>query len=507
MIGGKYRIERLLGRGGMGTVYAATHVHLNTQVALKFLNPNFLDNAQVVERFMREAHATARLNSEHVCRVMDVDRDGTPFIVMEMLDGTDLSRLIRSRGPLGHETAADYVAQACAGLAEAHAAKIVHRDLKPGNLFLARRGDGSQLVKVLDFGVAKSQAQQDFSLTQTANVVGSPGYMSPEQLRSSKVVDVRTDVWALGVILYELVVGRQPFRAEAITDLALMITLDPTPPLLGVPPKYAAIVNRCLEKSPDKRYPDVMSLAAALVEFVPRSQMVDSVSRMLERSAPNAMSPTARLPIARPYYETAPRPTADFQATLRDSMPPAVMAHAVAPVPTTMHDGPLPMAAGAHAPSTTLAAASGVMLAPQRAPVDASASRSRLLVGGIAAGAIAIGVILGVAVFGGSGGPKAPSSRPAAQSQPAQPEPAVTPIVQAPPAQEPVTPAAAPPQPQVETPPPAVPPPAVPPPAVPPPVTDVAPTPLPAQVTKPPAQPPPPHRPKPPPRDIGDSRI
>ncbi len=208
VIGGKFRIERELGRGGMGTVYAASHLTLGTPVALKFLNASYLDNAQVVERFLREARSAARLHGEHVCRVLDADREGqVPYIVMELLAGTDLAKLVR-RGRLGHLAAADYVAQACVGLAEAHAANLVHRDLKPGNLFLATRSDGSSVVKVLDFGVAKSTRAQDFSLTQTSNVIGSPGYMSPEQLRSSKVVDARSDIWALGVILFELVMGR-----------------------------------------------------------------------------------------------------------------------------------------------------------------------------------------------------------------------------------------------------------------------------------------------------------
>ncbi|HEV7557208.1 MAG TPA: serine/threonine-protein kinase, partial [Kofleriaceae bacterium] len=214
LVAGKYRIDRILGRGGMGIVASAAHVHLHNKVALKFLEPSFVADAKVVERFVREARAVAGLRGEHVCRVTDVGAldNGTPFIVMELLEGTDLARLLKT-GPVPVQRACSYVLQACVGVAEAHALDIVHRDLKPANLFLTHRPDGTPLVKVLDFGIAKAPTTNgdDFSLTQTAGVLGSPGYMSPEQLRSSHDVDRRTDIWSLGVILYELVSGHPPF--------------------------------------------------------------------------------------------------------------------------------------------------------------------------------------------------------------------------------------------------------------------------------------------------------
>src|SRR6185295_7457724 len=196
---------------------AATHIHLQQQVALKFLLPEYLNNLPVVERFVREARASAALRGEHVCRVSDVGAldSGAPYIVMELLDGGDLASLLAHGGPLQVPIACDYILQACVGVAEAHALSIVHRDLKPANLFLTRRTDGAPLIKVLDFGIAKAQGDASFSLTQTASVLGSPGYMSPEQLRSSRDVDLRSDIWSLGVILYELVVGRPPFTGES----------------------------------------------------------------------------------------------------------------------------------------------------------------------------------------------------------------------------------------------------------------------------------------------------
>ncbi|HEX8110098.1 MAG TPA: serine/threonine-protein kinase, partial [Kofleriaceae bacterium] len=270
LLAGKYRIDRVLGQGGMGLVVAATHVHLAQRVALKFLLPEFLHDPAIVERFLREARASAALRGEYLCRVSDVGTldNGSPYIVMELLDGRDLAKVLAENGPLPIETASHHVLQACVALAEAHALGIVHRDLKPANLFLAGRPDGTQLVKVLDFGIAKAQHDTSFNLTRTASVMGSPGYMSPEQLRSSRDADVRSDIWALGVILYELVSGRPPYVAESITELALRVAMDPLPPLaIAAPTGFDRVVMRCLEKDPARRFQNVAALAQALVPF------------------------------------------------------------------------------------------------------------------------------------------------------------------------------------------------------------------------------------------------
>ena len=268
LVAGKYRAERVIGRGGMGFVVEATHIHLETRVALKFLAEAMASDPTALARFRREAQASAQLKGEHICRVSDFGIEGkVPYIVMELLAGADLARLSRVR-VLDVATAALFVRQACVGLAEAHAARIIHRDLKPGNLFLTRREDGSPLIKILDFGVAKTDAREnDAKLTGTSNVVGSPGFMSPEQFRSSRSVDARTDVWALGAILYKLVSGRLPFKGNGFAELALAVTRDPMPPLDNVPQAFEQVVARCLAKDPAQRFPDVEALGAALAPF------------------------------------------------------------------------------------------------------------------------------------------------------------------------------------------------------------------------------------------------
>ncbi len=271
---GKYRIERVLGEGGMGVVMLATHLKLDVHVAIKMLNASAEGKPTVHERFMREARAAAKLRSEHVVRVVDVDETerGVPFLVMEHLVGADLETLLRREGPLRAETAADYVLQACEGLAEAHALGIIHRDLKPANLFLAKDEDGGACVKVLDFGIAKAlEGGGDLSLTATSGVVGSPLYMSPEQLKGGTDVDARTDIWALGVVLYQLASGGLPFEGTSATALAARIAADPPRPLSevcpGLPDAYLHAVERCLRKDRSERFSSVVELARAIGEL------------------------------------------------------------------------------------------------------------------------------------------------------------------------------------------------------------------------------------------------
>src|SRR5262245_32036403 len=231
---GRYRIERVLGEGGMGVVLAAEHLVLGERVAIKMLLPEAAKMEGTVARCQREARAAARIQSEHVARVLDVGvtDQGTPYLVMEYVEGRDLSDELEARGPLPVEEAVNYVMQGAVGVAEAHAIHIVHRDLKPANLFLAKLPNGRSLVKVLDFGIAKEAgAVENKELTTTFSALGSPAYMSPEQLRQAKSVDERTDVWAFGVVLYELLSGRLPFDGDSLTAIAAAISVDQPAPL------------------------------------------------------------------------------------------------------------------------------------------------------------------------------------------------------------------------------------------------------------------------------------
>jgi serine/threonine-protein kinase len=276
VLAGKYRVERVLGVGGMGVVVAAHDLLLERRVAIKFLLSAGLENPEVVARFAREARSAVRIESEHVARVIDVGSlpTGSPYIVMEYLEGSDLAQRVATHGALPVADAIDYVLQACEAVAEAHKLGIVHRDLKPANLFLTRRADGSNFIKVLDFGISKavsgaSGSAPDLSLTKTSAVMGSPMYMAPEQMRSTRTVDARADIWALGVILYELISGRVPFEATTMPELCALVLTEAPPSLRErcpwVPPALAAAVERCLQKDPAQRYGNLAELAKALV--------------------------------------------------------------------------------------------------------------------------------------------------------------------------------------------------------------------------------------------------
>lgn len=285
VVAGKYRIDRVLGEGGMGVVVAAHHLELDERVALKFLLPQALANGEAVARFEREARAAVRIKSEHVVRVTDVGKlpSGSPYIVMEYLDGQDLSCRLRQHGALPLEQAVEFVLQACVAVADAHSVGIVHRDLKPANLFCVRRSDGQLLIKVLDFGISKLKdpsslggSRDDVSVTVTSAVMGSPLYMSPEQVQSSRDVDARTDVWALGVVLFELVTGSAPFLGQSFGEVAIKIATQELPSVTVYRPdlpqarELDAVLRKCLEKLRDRRYTNVAEFAQALLPFAPK---------------------------------------------------------------------------------------------------------------------------------------------------------------------------------------------------------------------------------------------
>ncbi len=293
ILAGKYKIERVLAQGGMGVVVAAIHQQLEQRVALKFLLPESMKNESVVGRFLREARAAVRLRSEHVARVLDVGTadTGSPYIVMEYLEGKDLANVLLEEGPLSTRKAVTYVLQASEAVAEAHALGLIHRDLKPANLFLTKRADGSACVKVLDFGISKLQGG-DSNLTQTRALMGTPFYMSPEQLTSSRNADVRSDIWALGMILYELLTGSVAFERDTLPELCTAILNAPVPSLLEKRPELApelcAIIERALAKRPADRHSSLAELAAALAPFCPRgADSAQRIRRVLDGRAQN----------------------------------------------------------------------------------------------------------------------------------------------------------------------------------------------------------------------------
>jgi len=292
VLAGKYRVERVLGSGGMGVVVAAWHLELEQRVAVKFLHPLALERADTAERFRREARSAAKIRSEHVARVIDVDimEGGIPYMVMEYLEGHDVSEEMAKIGMLPIEDAVDFVLQAVEALAEAHAAGIVHRDLKPANLFIATRADGTRIVKVLDFGISKSllgSSASELSLTRTSVLIGSPLYMSPEQMLSAKDVDTRTDIWSLGVILYEMITGRPPYTGDSIPALCASLLNDTPLPMRSlrpdVPLELEDVIGHCLAKDRTARYGSVSELARALAQFgsVSSQLHVDRASRVL----------------------------------------------------------------------------------------------------------------------------------------------------------------------------------------------------------------------------------
>jgi eukaryotic-like serine/threonine-protein kinase len=404
LLAGKYRVERALGQGGMGTVVAARHEQLGQRVAVKFLLPALCEQEGVVARFVREARAAVQISSEHVARVIDVGKleNGAPYMVMEYLEGHDLSTEIDKHKKLPVSKAAEYVLQACEAVAEAHRLGIVHRDLKPGNLFLTHRADGSPLVKVLDFGISKLTADnsiEEANLTKTQTMLGSPLYASPEQLRDSRSVDHRTDIWALGAIFYELVTGDTPFTADTLTGLLATIITESHTPLSAhldgpLPDGLEEVINHCLAKDRNDRYDDVGQLARALVPFAPRRARISAerVTRVLGSL---------------------------------DELPPSIAPPALAAATASL--GP-----AKPGESTTGPVSSEAMTAGGSEP--RRASRTVLWAGG--AGAVALIGVVAFALHGHHGAAAAPAQSAAQPTIPAPAQPtatvAVTPVATAP---------------------------------------------------------------------------
>jgi serine/threonine-protein kinase len=313
-VAGRYRFERVIGEGAMGTVISAHHELLDVPVAVKILSLDLAGKQSFVDRFLREARAVARLKSEHVARVMDVGTlpTGQPFIVMELLEGADLERRLVRDGKMPVGEAADFVLQALDAIAHAHAAGIVHRDLKPANLFITLGPDGREMVKVLDFGIAKlvdarsvdREGKRTGALTGEHAALGSPSYMSPEQVRDSGSIDHRADLWAVGTILYELVTGVPAFDGHSVGEIfGAILHSRPSPLSRHVPdppPMFEEVIARCLERDPERRWADAAQLARAIAPFGTGawSEAVARVEHTLARSSKPVEGESVRPPPA-----------------------------------------------------------------------------------------------------------------------------------------------------------------------------------------------------------------
>jgi serine/threonine-protein kinase len=365
LIGGRYRVKRELGRGGMGTVVLAHHEGLDRDVAIKLLSSDVATNHEFIVRLQREAKAVAMLKSKHAVRVTDVDtlEDAGPYMVMEYLEGRSLRQEADERGPLPVGEVVGYALEALDALVEAHALGIVHRDLKPSNLFLAARADGTRCLKVLDFGISKFEplSEPTDDLTSSRALLGTPLYMSPEQLKSPKTVDARADIWSLGVVMYELLAGKAPFTGNTVGELCFSI-VETRPKSLSsmrddVPAALDRVVQRCLRRDPSDRYASAEELARALAPFGPgvsgeargqrrwlRGSLVVAVAivvaaaitiwRLQRRDAPVAAAqpesaaptPTLALPASPPPIDEPAPPPAATPTAAKPARPPSATA-------------------------------------------------------------------------------------------------------------------------------------------------------------------------------------
>jgi serine/threonine protein kinase len=426
IIADKYEVVGVLGAGGVAYVISALHLELGEMVALKFLRPESLIHDEVVARFASEARAVARIKSEHVAHVFDVGAmpDGAPFIVMEYLEGKDLAVVLSERGRLPAKLAVDYVLQACEALACAHAGGIVHRDIKPENLFLTQAAGSVEVVKVLDFGISKSAlAAAEPGGRRRANTMlpmGTPGYMSPEQIRDSGKVDARTDIWALGCVLSELLTGTSAFDAPTLPQLtASILEREPIPLrrlLPEAPPALEALIQKCLDKDADRRFQDVAELAVALYPFGPRRARVSAerCHHVLKGQQGMVIELSSVAPPPMGSGAVTPMPVSSTGAVVSNapvSMPSPEPVRTSTPATITM--------AGASAPKT---------------------GRKAVTIASLMLVAVALGVVLGFRSQGGS-----PASAPGAAVAAAalRPTSPVPPVAPSPAAAEPAPAAAA----------------------------------------------------------------
>lgn len=371
-IAGKYLLLRLLGRGGVGVVYEAEHLKLRQRVAIKVLAAEMIAHPVMVERFEREARAMAMLASPRVTRVSDVDvtEGGIPFLVMEYLQGRDLQSELKERGALPTHEAVAFVREACAGMAAVHAAGVVHRDLKPANLFVVE--GPPRTLKIMDFGISKISGD-DVDVTMTSTSLGTPAYMSPEQVRSAKHIDVRSDVWSLGVILYRALTGRLPFQGSGSTGMAVAIATEDPAPIEqwrpDLPPGLVAVVRTTLQKDPNQRFPSVQALSDALAPYeLPSGAPMVTPPTFAPGNDPSLASLAMRTAVPATPTAASPRSRTPLIAA---AIALAVLAVAAVALIALRKPAEEPAPAASAAPAKTAAkSAEPVESAPPRAPVE-----------------------------------------------------------------------------------------------------------------------------------------
>src|SRR6478752_6296555 len=324
VLAGKYRVERIPGRNGLGVLVQVRHMELGQEVTLKFLVPDACVYPEFVQRFIREARSAVKIQGEHVARVTDVGRleSGAPYMVREYLRGPDLAEVLKVRGPLPISEAVDYIIQACEGVAEGHALGVVHRNLRPTSLVVARRSDGTALVKVFDFAASESLHVNPFteravSLVGTSAIMASLPYLAPEQIRDPHDVDFRADVYSMGAVLFELLTGAPVYAADAAPALLAQVAADAAPALRALRPDAPGdldhIVLRCLAKNRAIRYASIADLVVELAPFASAetASSVERIVRLGKRTSKLPQASESRVaapaPAAAPIHVTRPR--------------------------------------------------------------------------------------------------------------------------------------------------------------------------------------------------------
>ena len=421
LINGKYQVEKIIGEGGVGVVVAAVNVELGDRVALKFLRPEMLERADVVGRFMFEAKAASTIKCDHSATVFDVGRtaDGVPFLVMEFLEGQDLASVIEQQGRLEVRDVAEFAMHACEALAAAHAKGIVHRDIKPENLFIEQRS-GMKSIKVLDFGISKIALTGDAvasitSVVETQNLMGTPLYMSPEQIRAPEQVDARTDIYSLGVVMYEALTGTLPILSESITELCAAILEQPPTPITqhrpDLPPELVEVIDKCLAKEQKDRFQNAAEVAIALLPFAPKRARICA-----ERAGEILVLAGLAAPESVRFASEIPSSLASGHPSVR--IPP--------------HSKITPI--GLHTPATSISVvpSHGAVSLPSGAPAAPPKDRKKLI---IAVAAIVVGIAGAAFALTNRGAPPAATPPPPAdtvaktepETKPAAPEPAPEP--------------------------------------------------------------------------------